>query len=95
MAAAEDDDGITWCRAVGARAQAPPHAERIDDGDVRACLEEAFDESFCRVGLARARRADDGDAFIERIEGQSGGESVAAHVPGPKPSMMLGGARRG
>ena len=78
QADAEDDDWVTGRHAVGARAQSPPHAEWIDNGDVRACLEQALDESFCRIGLARAGGADNRDPFIERLEGQSGRESVAA-----------------
>ena len=40
---------------------------------VQALIFQPLDESFGGVGLARAGSADDGDAFVERIEGQSGG----------------------
>ena len=71
MAAAEDDDGITGCGAVGAGAQSPPDAERIDDRYTGAAVEQALDESFGGIGLPRTGGADNGDAVVENFGGNS------------------------
>jgi hypothetical protein len=91
MATAENHDRITRRRAIGARAQSPPHAERIDNRYVRAGFKQLFDEPFCGVGLPRTRRADDRNAFIERVEGQGGGENVAADGRGARFALSNGG----
>ena len=70
VSAAKDDDRIAGCGAVGAGAQSPPHAERIDDRDARAAIEQSLDESLGGVGFAGARGADDGDPPIEGAERQ-------------------------
>jgi hypothetical protein len=75
MAAAEDDDGITGCRAVGAGAQSPPDAEGINDRYARAAVDQALDESLGRIGLARTGGADDDDAVVEGF-GRNGGGGI-------------------
>ena len=72
MAAAEHDDRIAGVRAVGAGAQSPPHAERIDDRDPRAGLEQPLDKALCRIGLARTGGADNRDPVVERRRRQDG-----------------------
>ena len=78
MAAAKHDDRITGCAAVGARAQSPPHAERIDDRHPRAAVEQPFDKSLGRVGLARAGGADDRDPVIKRLKGKRARQRIPA-----------------
>jgi hypothetical protein len=70
VAAAKHHDRIAGRGAVGARAQTPPHAERIDDHHQRAALKKPLDESLGRIGLARTRCADDRDPVVELLSGQ-------------------------
>jgi hypothetical protein len=67
MAAAEYDNRITGRLAVGARPQSPPDAKWIHDHYARAAVEQPLDESFRCIGLAGARRADNGNPLIERL----------------------------
>ena len=71
MTTAEHHDRIAGGAAVGAGAQSPPHAERIDDCYPRADIEQPLDKTFGRIGLARAGRADDCDPVIESFGGKS------------------------
>jgi hypothetical protein len=76
--AAKDDDKIAGFAAVGARAQPPPHAERIDDRHPRTAVEQPFHESLGRVGLARPGGADDRNPIIERLRGKRARQSTPA-----------------
>jgi hypothetical protein len=78
VAAAEHDDGITGRAAVGACAQSPPDAKRIDDRYARAAVEQSLDESLCGIGLARPGGADNRDAVVEGGGGESEGENLGA-----------------
>jgi hypothetical protein len=46
---------ISGRAAVGARAQSPPHAERIHNRHPRTALEEMLDKTFSRVSFAGTR----------------------------------------
>jgi hypothetical protein len=50
--AAKDHDRIASFAAVGTRTQSPPDAERIHDRHPRTAVEQPFDESLGRIGLA-------------------------------------------
>jgi hypothetical protein len=76
--AAKHHDRITSRADVGARAQSPPHPERIDDRHPRAAVEQPFDESFGRIGLARPGGADDRDSVIERLKGKRARQRIPA-----------------
>ncbi len=69
-AAAEDDNGIAGRSCVSPSAQASPDAERVDDADARAGVEQLLDPALRRVRLARPGGADDGDPLVERGGGQ-------------------------
>jgi hypothetical protein len=65
MVAAEDHDRERRRLAVGARAQAPPHAQRVDDADARLVGEDPLDEALRGVRLPAAGAPDDGDRLLE------------------------------
>jgi hypothetical protein len=73
MTPAKHHDRIAGSAAVGARAQSPPDAKRIDDRHPCADVEQPLDKTFRRIGLARAGGADDRDPVIERVGGRAAG----------------------
>lgn len=80
MTTVEHHDRIAGGAAVGARAQSPPHAERIDDRHTRADIEQPLDKTFGRIGLARAGGADDCDPVIESF-GRKGRIAIVQSLP--------------
>ena len=78
MFAAKDHDRIASFAAVGARPQPPPYAERIDDRHPRAAVEQPFDESLGRIGLALPGGADNRDSVIERLKGKCAQQRIPA-----------------
>jgi hypothetical protein len=55
--------------AIGAQAQAPPHAERVDDADASSPVHQPLDQGLGGVGLARPRRAHDGHPLLQHSRG--------------------------
>jgi hypothetical protein len=96
MAPAKDDNGITGCGSVGAGAQAPPDAKGVDDGNMRTGIEQALDESLCRIGLARPGGAYNRDAVVEGVGGKGERKNpVATGRSGTRPALADGGHVRG
>jgi hypothetical protein len=56
--------------AVRGGAQAPPHPERVGDADPGAAVHQPLDQTLGGVGLARPRGAHDGQALVQRRQGQ-------------------------
>jgi hypothetical protein len=94
MAAAKHHNRIAGRAAVGARPQSPPDAERIHDRDARAAVEQPLDESFRRIGLARARRADNRNPLIERLGRKRRGIGATRRFNDGKRGVRWPGAHR-
>lgn len=68
VGAAEDDDGQAWSVAGAVGAQSPPHADRVDDADRNAELDEFLDDDAGGVGLALAAPAEDRDRLGGEVD---------------------------
>ena len=64
--AAEHDHRVAGRDPVGAGAQPSPDAERVDDADPCAGVEQQLDPTLAGIGLARAGGADDRDTLVQR-----------------------------
>jgi hypothetical protein len=66
--------------AIGARAQTPPDAEGVDDGNPRARAKEALDEPLRGIRLPRPRGADDRNPVVECIGRKDPGIDAARAI---------------
>jgi hypothetical protein len=84
MFAAEHHDWDSHSSAIGAGAQTPPEAQRIDDRDAGAALQQQpLVKTLYRVRLARTSGADDRNPVIERFVGCPTPETKKRLLRGP------------
>jgi hypothetical protein len=96
MPPAKHHDRIAGRAAVGARAQSPPHPERIHDRHPSSDIEQPLDKTLGRIGLAGAGGADDRDPVVERVGRKRSPHRIAVddrHF-GEHAGMTVGNSKR-